>query len=82
MILTSDGKREEVDLSATGRRQHPEHLIASPVSEPEGHQDQASLIPAPGTSPLDDALLQLRELRYGDNGHEHAIDEDADEEQA
>lgn len=61
VVLTKeDGRREEVDLSAPGKRDDgAEQTLPVPVSgaPPDGDEGE----PAPGTSPLDDALPDLAE---------------------
>lgn len=60
VILTrEDGRREEVDLGAPGKRVEPGHEPAMP--EP---------VSAPGTSPLDDALERLEEAGIETRGEE------------
>lgn len=103
VIFTNDGQREEVDLSAPGRRidsdqglvsESPTNLLqavlnsAAPLAEEESLAQQSPEpeyteqpedfeeheLPAPGTSPLDAALEQLKHLRQPNNhtflGHE------------
>jgi hypothetical protein len=93
VILTSGGKREEVDLGAPGRRQHPlpvaeadgkraamqtmgngegdEPVSSTSINRKEESTSQlasGAAPAAPGTSPLDSALQQLKRLRHGGNG--------------
>jgi hypothetical protein len=95
VIFTNDGQREEVDLTAPGRRidsdqglvpESPTNLLqvalnsAAPTSEQASTHPSPELeyaeqpeefseheLPAPGTSPLDAALEQLKHLRQTNN---------------
>ncbi|MBZ0135695.1 MAG: IS481 family transposase [Planctomycetes bacterium] len=89
--LSATGRRQHPEHSVVGSESEPEDspssacgVLAGTQSKSNSRQDQAEDTPnhAPGTSPLDDALLQLRELRYGNDGQQHATDDGTDEEQA
>jgi len=68
ILQKGDGPREEVDLQAPGRRAEGEGVeqVLPPSVAAEGRVEEHPAItddaePAPGTSPLDEAMEQLRE---------------------
>jgi hypothetical protein len=86
ILLSGDGRREEVDLQAAGARDDeaeqvlPPSVSGSPVVRTEPRSDP---FPAPpGSSPLDRALRDIRAAleESGESGASRVLDSDSEEE--
>jgi transposase InsO family protein len=75
VMTTGDGKREEVDLRPTGRRDEGDAAIPEPVSAPGvAWGPEPPALPAePGASRLDEGLERLRDAGLAADGDEGEV---------